>query len=234
MKDSITRRFRGVLTHEQARGLTAAELRRLLRLGFVLPMAGGADGDDRERKAGEPDDGDDGDEGRSVPLSQLRSERRRRAAAEKDRDDIEARLKELEDRDKSEVDRLKEENAALKGEVETLKGSIATDRKERMIADAARDAGFHNPRAALGLLDRDVADSIDSAEAARTAVKELAKRDGWLVKDKKADDRKGVEKILADGREVDASKADGDQPKPEPGIGTLRQAYAESGAASQD
>lgn len=229
------RRIVGVLTTSQVSEMSPDELRERLANGWLPPMAGGAP-DDRDRRTTDPDDDPAASADRTVPLGQYTRERDRRRQLEADLDDVNARLKEIEDRDKSENDRLKEENAALKAENETLRSSIETGQKQSLVTDAARDAGFHKPGAALSMLDADTLAGIDSEEAAKAAVKGLARREAWMLKDKPTDARTGVEKILKDGREVNPSKPDGEAtPRPEPGLDTLRAAYAESSAdGSQD
>ncbi len=186
-----------------------------------------ADENDRNDRTDDVDDV--GTRSTDVPRSRLIEERRRANAEKEAREAAEARVAELEARDKTEVERLTSERDALKAENATLKTTMETDRKSAAVIEAARDAGFHNPTQAARLLDPEVLAGIDGADAAKAAVRELARSDTHLVKPAEPETRKGVEKILANGERVDGTHDDvtGTGAIPEPGYGTLQQAYSE-------
>ena len=184
------------------------------------------------------------DEDKTVPLDQLIKEREKvraeaesRKGVEKERDDLKQRIDALEAKDKTEVEKLTQKVTALEktnGDLQATNDKLVKDgehvAKRQLISDAALEANFHNPRAAAALLDGETFTSVDSKDAAKKAVAALAKSDTYLVREPAKDDTGAslIQKVLDGGKPVGPDSKNGGQPDaPEPGLPTLRQAYAE-------
>lgn len=202
-----TRRLRGVLTPEQTLNSTPEQLTRFRELGF-LPAIAGADGDDPKPH--------------TVPVAQLVEQRERAQAAEKERDELKERIEALEAKDASEVQKLTTKLQATEKERDKLKDDIAEmgrkseqQAKRQLIADAARDANFHDPNAAAKNLDAETFTTVTDKESAKRAVEQLAERDPWMVKPKedKKPEPTSLEKVLENGKRVEKTDDD-DEDKP--------------------
>jgi hypothetical protein len=145
--------------------------------------------DDPKTPAGDPPAGDPpaadpptGDpSGTELPegaKKALAAARKDAADAEKRAKAAEARAKEYEDRDKSEAEKAAEARATAERERDAARAEVAQIRRDGWVVSAAAGAKFIDPDEAVALLARA---QIDDADAARSAVEQLAKDKPHLV-----------------------------------------------------
>lgn len=118
-------------------------------------------------------------------------------------DELQKTLREREEADMSAADREKSARERAEGERDAVKAETETFKRSRLIAKAAREAGFTDPDFAAEHLAGNGAIETD-AQAAK-AVEGLAKRVPGLVKQEPPTPHLG--RVLADGQPVDPNVA---------------------------
>ena len=124
--------------------------------------------------------------------------KRKLRKAEQEREAERQTREALEAKDQSEIERERKAREKAEQTVAQLTGKVDELEKGSWVRDAAAEAKFHNPSAATSHLD--LSQIEDAADAAR-AVKDLAKREKWMVK---ADEpaKPQVGQVLKDGQPV--------------------------------
>lgn len=129
----------------------------------------------------------------------IAEERRKRQKAERDLRDMQARLEELETKDQSELERERKARAKAEQERQEFAQKVEQLEKGSWVRDAAAAANFHNPSAAASFLDLS---EIEDAADAQRAIRDLAKREQYLVKPEETP-RPQVGQVLKDGQKVE-------------------------------
>lgn len=134
---------------------------------------------------------------REPPEENLAGEdRRKRLKAEKEARDLRERLEALESKDQSELERERKAREKAELERQELASRVESLEKGGWVRDAAAAANFHNPSAAASFIDLS---EIEDAKDAVRAVKDLAKREGYLVKAEDGTPPK-IGQVLKDGQ----------------------------------
>lgn len=133
------------------------------------------------------------------PAENREAEWKRKAQrAERDNRELQERLEALEAKDQSELERERKAREKAEQENQTLTTKVDQLEKGGWVRDAAAEAKFHNPSAATSHLDLS---QIENADDAARAVKDLAKREKWMVNDAPPE-KPQVGQVLKDGQAV--------------------------------
>jgi hypothetical protein len=175
------------------------------RWGWPLPTMAGGDGEPGdEPKKPDPPKEKEPLEGDRVPLATYEKERQKRQDLEQRLADLEARQEEHRQAELTETERLKEQVSQLTARAEKAEKAVARSERSQWVIDAAVEAGFEKPAAAVKLID-DI-ESLESAKDASEAVKKVAKEYAGLLRESNGGGPK-LEQVLKDGK------------PPEPGTG---------------
>lgn len=219
------------LSDEARAALAGGDIESLLKLhktmfgGFRMEAdedGGGGDGDDGDDGGDDPGDGDDNkdeDGGadkskRSISAArakELHDENSRRRNENKQlRDEqakLAAKLKKFEDADKSETEKITGERDELKARVEKLSGTNTSLALQVAFLQDNTNT-WHNPKAALKLLDLDGVEIDEEGEVTglEKAIEKLAKENPYLLKngtdDKDGEGESGAPRNQASGQPV--------------------------------
>lgn len=137
-------------------------------------------------------------------LERLNKESAKRKDSERENKELRERLEALESKDQSELERERKAREKAEQERQQFASRVESLEKGGWVRDAAAAANFHNPSAAASFLDLS---EIDSQRDAERAVKDLAKREQYLVK-AEDDTPPKIGQVLKDGK-----PADGQRPK---------------------
>jgi hypothetical protein len=124
--------------------------------------------------------------------------KRKAQRAEREKRDLQERLEALEQKDQSELERERKARERAEQENQSLASKVEQLEKGSWVRDAAAAADFHNPSAAASFLDLS---EIEDAADAQRAIKDLAKREGYLVKPAE-EPKPQVGQVLKDGQTV--------------------------------
>lgn len=143
------------------------------------------EGSDKSGKGSDEDAEKDPQKKISALEDEKNRQYRRRKDAERERDDLKARLDALENKDKPETDLLKKENETLKSTNESLQTDLTGARLQiAFLQDNTYE--WHNPGRALKLADLSEVEIDDDGKVhgLKAALDALVKTDPYLVKDK--------------------------------------------------
>lgn len=198
----------------------ALELADLLRPAWA-PMSAALRASGLPLNEGEPDPKPDAkpdppkETERTVPLSEVQAERRKRqdleqrlAALETEREETRRAGMSASERAADELKAARERAAKLEADLAKERTQIARERVRSLVRDAAQAKGFHDPSDAVALVED--FSSIETAEDAREAVVRLADKRPHLVA-KKAAKTDDLREVLEDGSVKDDAK-DGQKP----------------------
>jgi multidrug efflux pump subunit AcrA (membrane-fusion protein) len=176
------------------------DLRLAARWGWPLPIMAGGDGEPegepKKNTDGEPEGKPKGDD-KTVPLAELQAERRKRQDLEQRLQSLEAEREEARQAELSEAERLREQLSKAEARADKAEADLVKGERSRWIVDAAVEAGFDKPSAAARLIDD--LEGIDSVDAAKRAVKDVAKEYPGLLRENGKGGPK-LEQVLKDGQ----------------------------------